>query len=280
MEEKRQAQYQNAINLQAKASQAIKHERKIQGLDLLSTDELKARRQAAYDTRKHYEANLENGVYETQGAVKEAMDEISTAKDVSNAIDAILKSRDSEDEKKRKEEDAEQEKENKLNSDAWVRLQKFTREEQLQSFGTELKSMRPGELRRIGMDLFAVQDQLKHQYKEQLETGNIEGATETEKELEDTKSRLEMIADVLKSTMDIEGLGTYGGQLLGDEGAKGYDVGQYDSVENALFRAQLDTSKQISQNVIDLKTTLQTINDTTIQMRNQMNQNNGGGTYG
>lgn len=140
------------------------------------------------------------------------------AKDVSNAINAILKSRDSKDEKKRKEEEAEQEKENKLNNDAWIKLQKFAREEQLQAFGTELKSMRPGELRRIGLDLFAVQDQLKQQYKEQLETGNLEGATETEKELDDTKSRLEMIADVLKSAMDIEGLGTYGGQIMGGEG--------------------------------------------------------------
>ena len=59
--------------MQATASRVIKHEREIQGLDLLSIDELKARRQAAYDTRKHYEANLENGVYTTVGGVKEAM---------------------------------------------------------------------------------------------------------------------------------------------------------------------------------------------------------------
>lgn len=218
LEERRIAVNENAAKIQANASNAIKRERAIQGLDLLSDEELKARRQAAYDTRKHYESNLENGVYSTEGAVREAMSEIKMAKDVSNAINAILKSRMSEEEKERKREQAEQEKENKLNDDAWVRLQKFTREEQLQSFGTELKSMRPGEMRQIGLDLFALQDQLKQQYKKQLEAGDLGGADETEKELEDTKSRLEMIADVLKSTMEIEGLGTYGGQVMGGEG--------------------------------------------------------------
>ena len=107
----------------------------------------------------------------------------------------------------------------------------------------------------------------------------MKGAENTYNDLTDNKSRLGMIENLLNQALNIQGIGKFGGQLLGDEGAKGYDVGQYDSVENALFRAQLDTQKQISQNVIDLKTTLNTIKDETIQMRNQMNQN-GGVTYG
>ena len=108
----------------------------------------------------------------------------------------------------------------------------------------------------------------------------MKGAENTYNDLTDNKSRLGMIEGLLNQALKIQGIAQFGGQLLGDEGAKGYDVGQYDSVENALFRAQLDTSKQISQNVTDLKTTLQTINDTTIQMRNKLDQNGGGSTYG
>lgn len=108
----------------------------------------------------------------------------------------------------------------------------------------------------------------------------MDAAEKTKKDLDENKSRLGMIEDLLNQALKIQGIGEFGGKLLGDEGAKGYDVGQYDSVENALFRAQLDTAKQISQNVTDLKTTLQTINDTTIQMRNKLDQNGGGSTYG
>lgn len=50
----------------------IKHEREVQGLDLLSDDELRNRRQAAYDTRKHYEGNLLAGVYTTETGAKDA----------------------------------------------------------------------------------------------------------------------------------------------------------------------------------------------------------------
>lgn len=140
--------------------------------------------------------------------------------------------------------------------------------------------MKPGDLRRTGLDLLEQQEQLKHDYVDQLKNGDLKAAEKVKNDLDENKSRLGMIEDLLNQALKIQGIAQYGGQLLGDEGAKGYDVGQYDSVENALFRAQLDTSKQINQNVTDLKTTLQTINDTTIQMRNKLDQNGGGSTYG
>lgn len=70
--EKQRQDYEKAVNAQQKAAVEIKHEREVQGLDLLSDEELRNRRQAAYDTRKHYEGNLLAGVYSTEGAVEEA----------------------------------------------------------------------------------------------------------------------------------------------------------------------------------------------------------------
>lgn len=108
--EKQKQQYANAVKIQASAAAQIKHEREIQGLDLLSDDELRARRQAAYDTRKHYEGNLLAGVYSTEGAAKEAQAQIAQAKNITAAINNILKSRKAEAEAAEKSKEAAEEK--------------------------------------------------------------------------------------------------------------------------------------------------------------------------
>ena len=96
-------------------------------------------------------------------------------------------------EKLLREEQKIQDQENKDNEMAFEKLQKFTRSENLDRFQKELGSMKPADLRRTGLDLLKLQEQLKQKYKDQLEDADLKGAENTYNELEDTQSRLGMI---------------------------------------------------------------------------------------
>lgn len=121
-------------------------------------------------------------------------------------------------ERKVKEEQHEQELENRENEKAFKMLQDFTRSENLDRFQKELGQMKPGEIRKTGLDLLELQEQLKQEYAKQLEAGDLGGATNTYNELTDTKARLGMIQDLLNQSSVIQGIAQFGGQVLGGEG--------------------------------------------------------------
>ena len=54
--------------------------------------------------------------------------------------------------------------ENKDNETAWDKLQKFTRGESLEIFQKQLGLMKPGDIRRTGLDLLEQQEKLKREY--------------------------------------------------------------------------------------------------------------------
>ena len=141
----------------------IRHERELQGLDLLSDDELRARRQAAYDTRKHYEGNLLAGVYSTETGTKEAQLQIAQAKNITAAINNILKSRKAEAEAAEKSKEAAEEKaqadENAANEKAFSRLQSLQFETTMEQWDEQVKKMPMGELIRTKDDLKQLQQQ-------------------------------------------------------------------------------------------------------------------------
>ena len=53
---------------------------------------------------------------------------------------------------------------NKDNETAYEKLQKFTRGESLEIFQKQLGLMKPGDIRRTGLDLLKQQEQLKREY--------------------------------------------------------------------------------------------------------------------
>lgn len=176
-----------------------------------------------------------------------------------------------------KDEAQRQEQENKQNEALFEPLQKFMREEALETFRESLGGMKPGEARDVGKDLILLQKQLKERYKEQLESGDMAGADQTGKELEDAKTKLGMVEQALSQTPG--NLAQYFG-AIGTEGAKGYDTGQYGSLENAIRRQQLDYTKSIKDNVSELKSELQRVAENTTIMKDKLNDNSVAATYG
>lgn len=90
-----------------------------------------------------------------------------------------------------------QDKVNKEKETAREKLDKFLRGEKLETFQKQLGLMKPGDLRKTGLDLLEKQEQLKKEYVEQLDAGDLKEAEKKKKELEDTQSQLGMIKDLL-----------------------------------------------------------------------------------
>lgn len=67
---------------------------------------------------------------------------------------------------------------------------------------------------------------------------------------------------------------------MSSEAAKGYDVGGYSSLEDALFRQQLQAQQKIETNTEKAASSLETVKNAVEEIRNKVQSSASSGTWG
>lgn len=185
--------------------------------------------------------------------------------------------------------EAQKAQEEKTTQDAASLLTTLTKEESAEKFTAGLQDMSPGELVKTIDELKAGKEELRSKAMaaaaEAMDTGDTSKYTDAEnyyEQLKEVTGRLAEAESVLGGISINSGgaLKDYFEGAMGDEGAKGYDTGQYGSLENAIMKQNLDNTKQIKDGVNEIKGTLKDISNTTTLVKDKLNDNGTVGIYG
>ena len=164
-----------------------------------------------------------------------------------------------------------------------------SRQKSLEEFTLGVRNMKPGEVQETIKALRWQQSQLESQYTQAesdvAATGNQEMADRAawlKDEMASNRSKLQAAENALNSLSNGgSGVQSFFNGASTDLAKKGYDQGGYDSVENALFRTQVEATKKVGQDTERIANSMQEVKQYVEEIKNlHQNGDTTGATYG